>query len=78
MYKDIIGLSGLLTSSHDAMRDTISLLHNAGDKRLASIPIIIGGNQLNEQVCRYVNADYWVTDAITSVRLCQKLIGKDA
>ena len=43
----------------------------------AAIPIIIGGNQLNEQVCRYVNADYWDTDVMTGVRLCQKLMEKD-
>lgn len=71
---DIIGLSGLLTSSHDAMRETIHLIRTAGVKDLSSIPIIIGGNQLNEQVCQYVSADYWVNDAMTGVRLCQQLM----
>lgn len=71
---NIIGLSGLLTSSYDAMRETIQLLRNAGDKYLVSTPIIIGGNQLNEQVCKYVSADHWVTDAMTGVRLCQQLM----
>jgi methanogenic corrinoid protein MtbC1 len=70
---DIIGLSGLLTNSYDAMRETIQLLRNSGDKLLSTIPIIIGGNQLNEQVCEYVKADHWVTDAMTGVRLCQQL-----
>jgi methanogenic corrinoid protein MtbC1 len=71
---NIIGLSGLLTSSHDAMRETIHLIRSAGAKDLSSIPIIIGGNQLNEQVCQYVSADYWVNDAMTGVRLCQQLM----
>lgn len=71
---DIIGLSGLMTSSYDAMRDTIQLLRNAGDKDLFSTPIIIGGNQLNEQVCEYVKADHWVNDAMTGVRICQRLM----
>lgn len=71
---DIIGLSGLLTISYDAMRETIRLIRSAGDSYLSSVPIIIGGNQLNEQVCRYVSADYWVTDAMTGVRLCQQLM----
>jgi hypothetical protein len=31
--------------------ETIHLLRNAGDQHLATLPIIIGGNQLNEQVC---------------------------
>lgn len=71
---DIIGLSGLLTLSYDSMRETVDLLRNSVRSDLCSIPIIIGGNQLNEQVCRYVGADYWVTDAMNGVRLCQKLL----
>jgi methanogenic corrinoid protein MtbC1 len=73
---DIIGLSGLLTSSYDAMRETIRLIRSTGDSALTSIPIIIGGNQLNEQVCQYVSADYWVNDAMTGVRLCQRLMAE--
>lgn len=71
---DIIGLSGLLTSSYDAMRETIHLIRHSGNPTITSIPIIIGGNQLNEQVCQYVGGDYWVTDAMTGVRLCQSLL----
>jgi methanogenic corrinoid protein MtbC1 len=71
---DIVGLSGLLTSSYDAMRETIQVLRNAAGNHFSSIPIIIGGNQLNEQVCQYVKADHWVNDAMTGVRLCQRLM----
>jgi methanogenic corrinoid protein MtbC1 len=71
---DIVGLSGLLTSSYDSMRETVHLLRNSADPRVASIPIVIGGNQLNEQVCQYVGADAWVTDAMMGVRLCQSLL----
>ncbi|MCB9418623.1 MAG: cobalamin B12-binding domain-containing protein [Ardenticatenaceae bacterium] len=71
---NIIGLSGLLTSSYDAMKETIDMIRISGDKAVRQIPIVIGGNQLNEQVCRYVGADYWVNDAMTGVRLCQDLL----
>ncbi len=71
---DIIGLSGLLTSSFDPMRETIQLIRNSGEREVSMLPIIIGGNQLNEQVCQYVGANYWVTDAMSGVRLCQKLM----
>ncbi|MBE2198371.1 MAG: cobalamin B12-binding domain-containing protein [Anaerolinea sp.] len=71
---NIIGLSGLLTSSYDAMKETIRLIRISGDATIAAIPVVIGGNQLNEQVCQYVGADYWVNDAMTGVRLCQKLL----
>ncbi len=73
---EIIGLSGLLTLSYDSMRETVELLHSSTDSHLRATPIIIGGNQLNQQVCRYVGADYWVTDAMSGVRLCQKLLTK--
>ncbi len=73
LHPDIIGLSGLLTSSYDSMRETVQVLHSTPDLKVASTPIVLGGNQLNEQVCRYVGADAWVTDAMTGVRLCQNL-----
>jgi methanogenic corrinoid protein MtbC1 len=73
---DIIGLSGLLTSSYDAMAETIKLFRMSGEREMSQAPIIIGGNQLNEQVCRYVGADFWVNDAMTGVRLCQKIMTK--
>ena len=71
---EIIGLSGLLTLSYDSMRETVDLLRQSINGHLLSTPIIIGGNQLNEQVCQYVGADYWVTDAMNGVRLCQRLL----
>lgn len=69
---DIIGLSGLLTSSYDSMRETVNLLRSSPEVQIARIPVVIGGNQLNEQVCQYVGADGWVTDAMSGVRLCQR------
>lgn len=66
----LVGLSGLLTSAYDAMRETIALLRARGYQG----PIIIGGGQLSEKVCHYVGADQWTTDAVTGVELCQRLI----
>ncbi len=74
LHPDIIGLSGLLTSSYDSMRETVQLLHASPDRIVASTPIVLGGNQLNQQVCNYVGADAWVTDAMTGVRLCQNIL----
>jgi methanogenic corrinoid protein MtbC1 len=71
---DIVGLSGLLTSSYDAMRDTIALFRRDPNHALASIPIIIGGVSINDQVCQYVGADYWIVNAMDGVRLCQRLL----
>jgi trimethylamine corrinoid protein len=56
------------------MAETIKLFRMSGERELSKAPIVIGGNQLNEQVCSYVGADYWVNDAMTGVRLCQGIM----
>jgi methanogenic corrinoid protein MtbC1 len=67
---DIVGLSGLLTSSYDAMRETAARLRAEGYRG----PIVIGGGQLSGEVFQYVGADYWTTDAVAGVELCKQLI----
>jgi methanogenic corrinoid protein MtbC1 len=66
----LVGLSGLLTISYGAMHETVALLRDQG----YAGHIIIGGGQLNQEVCQYVGADHWTTDAITGVELCKRLI----
>jgi methanogenic corrinoid protein MtbC1 len=68
----LVGLSGLLTSSYDAMRETVVLLRAQGHQG----PIVIGGGQLSEKVCEYVGADHWATDAGAGVELCQRLMSE--
>jgi methanogenic corrinoid protein MtbC1 len=66
----VVGLSGLVASAYEAMRETVVLLRAQG----YGGPIVIGGGQLSETVCQYVGADYWTTDAIDGVELCSRLI----
>ena len=68
----------MLTSSYDAMLDTIKLIRMSGERELLAAPSVIGGNQLNGQVCQYVGADYRVNDAMSGVRLRQKIMGAKA
>ena len=72
---DIIGMSGLLTVSYDSMKETVRLLRRCFSGS-TSIPIIIGGGILTEQVRRYVGADFWTTNAMDGVRLCQQIVAK--
>ncbi|HEY4688820.1 MAG TPA: cobalamin-dependent protein [Anaerolineae bacterium] len=72
---DVVGLSGLITSSFDAMRETVAVLRAEAQNHQRVFPIMIGGGLIDEPVCRYVGADYWVPDAMTGVRLCQRLLG---
>ncbi len=63
---DVIGLSGLLTLSYESMKQVVDALKEAGlrDK----VKVIIGGGQVDEHACKYVEADAWVTDAVTGVK----------
>jgi methanogenic corrinoid protein MtbC1 len=71
-----IGLSGLITAAYPTMRETVTALRAMMAEDGVQIPILLGG-QVDEQVCRFVGADYWSTDAMEGVRLCQRLVDAD-
>jgi methylmalonyl-CoA mutase cobalamin-binding domain/chain len=76
LQPDIVGLSGLITASFEAMKETVSVLRAEATKNKLSFPILIGGGMIDDQVCQYVGADYWLRDAMAGVRLCQSLLSK--
>jgi len=71
---DIVGLSGLITASFEMMRETVLMLRQESEKHKLTFPILIGGGMIDDQVCQYVGADYWLKDAMAGVRLCQSLL----
>jgi len=73
---DIVGLSGLITASFETMKETVTALRDQAKEHQLSFPIIIGGGMIDDQVNQYVGADYWMTDAMAGVRLCEELLGK--
>jgi methanogenic corrinoid protein MtbC1 len=73
---DIIGLSGLVTVAYESMRETIQLVRGHSTPGQPTIPIIVGGSILSEAICRFVGADFWVTDALEGVRICQRIVQK--
>ena len=70
---DFVGLSGLITASYETMKETVTVLRSEARKHDLSFPIIIGGGFIDEQIRQYVEADYWMPDAMAGVRLCQEL-----
>lgn len=70
----IIGLSGLLTLAFDPMKNVVERLEQEGIRD--SVKVIIGGGQMDEQVCRYVGADAFVTDAVAGISLCKSWISE--
>jgi methanogenic corrinoid protein MtbC1 len=73
---DIVGLSGLITASFEMMRETVLVLRQEAEKHKLTFPILIGGGMIDDQVCQYVGADYWLKDAMAGVRLCQSLLAE--
>jgi methylmalonyl-CoA mutase cobalamin-binding domain/chain len=71
---DFVGLSGLITASFEMMKETVTALQKEAKEHGLSFPIIIGGGMIDDQVCQYVGADYWVPDAMAGVRLCEELL----
>lgn len=66
----IVGLSGLLTVSFDAMKETVDALKSAG----LPVKVMIGGGPVTEQVRTYVDADAFGADAQAAVALCDQWI----
>ena len=65
----IIGLSGLLTLAFDPMKNVVERLEQEGIRD--TVKVIIGGGQMDDQICRYVGADAFVTDAVAGISLCK-------
>lgn len=66
----VVGLSGLLTTSFDAMKTTVAELETAGLR--SKVKVMIGGGPVTEQVRQYVGADALGADAQVAVALCTK------
>ena len=69
----IVALSGFLTLSFDAMKDTVAAIESAGlrDK----VKIMIGGGQINEEIKEYAHADGYGKDAVAGVTYAKKWVG---
>jgi methanogenic corrinoid protein MtbC1 len=64
----VLGLSGVLTLSIDSMRRVIDALEETGLRE--KVKIIIGGNAVNTEACRFVGADAWSKNAAEAVKIC--------
>jgi trimethylamine corrinoid protein len=67
----ILCLSGLISQSYDAMKNTVRLLDRASQR--PATRVIIGG-LVTEVVRDYTGADYWVKDCRAGVALCREIL----
>jgi 5-methyltetrahydrofolate--homocysteine methyltransferase len=68
----IIGMSGLLTLAYESMKQVVDMLKEKGVRD--KVKVIIGGGQMDEQACKYVGADAFVTDAVAGINICKKWV----
>lgn len=68
----ILGMSGLLTISYDAMKETVEALETAGLRD--NVKIMIGGGATDEKVRKYVKADAVGNEAVDAVRLANSWV----
>ncbi|TGE37479.1 cobalamin-binding protein [Desulfosporosinus fructosivorans] len=69
----IIGLSCLLTSAFENMKETILAIEGAGLREGRTI--LIGGGPTDQKVLEYVNADMVCMNAQEAVETCKKIMG---
>lgn len=67
----LVGLSALMTTTLDAMRETIALLN----ERYPECRTMVGGAVLTPEYAEQINADFYAKDAKQAVDAAKKLIG---
>lgn len=64
----VLGMSGLLTTSFDPMKETVAAVEAAGLR--SGVKIIIGGGPVTEKVREYTGADAWTLDTQEAINIC--------
>jgi 5-methyltetrahydrofolate--homocysteine methyltransferase len=68
----VLGLSALLTTAFDSMKDTVDAIKEAGIR--PGVKIMIGGGPVNQEVVEHSGADDWGADAQEAVILCNRFM----
>lgn len=69
----LVGLSCLLTTSFNSMRETVEALKSAGLRE--GVKILVGGGPVDQGTAEYCGADAYCIDAPTGVRIARELLG---
>ena len=71
---DVIGMSALLTTTMQNMKDTIDLLNEKGirDKYI----VMIGGAPINDSFAEEIGADYYTSDAASAAEVAKEAVEK--
>jgi 5-methyltetrahydrofolate--homocysteine methyltransferase len=67
----VVGLSGLLTTTMPAMKQTVEAIRAAG---LTNTKVVIGGAPITAEFARDIGADGFAPDAASAVELARRLV----
>ncbi len=65
----LVGLSALMTTTTEAMADTVAMLR----KELADVNVMVGGAVLTQEYADMIGADYYAKDAMEGVRIAESI-----
>jgi len=71
----VLGLSGLITSAYDGMKETVEAVVKAGLRD--QVKIMIGGGITDERVRVYTGADAYGNNPSDAVNICRRFIGEN-
>jgi methylmalonyl-CoA mutase cobalamin-binding domain/chain len=77
LHPDVVGLSGLLTSAHASMKETVAELRRAAPLLGGPAAVIIGGSAVDDQVRAWTGADLWADDAVRGVELIRASLSRE-
>ena len=71
---DVLGLSCLLSSGFEALRETVALVRERTAGRERHLPVVIGGTAVDQRAAEYAGADGWCTDAAVGIAVVHSLL----
>jgi methanogenic corrinoid protein MtbC1 len=71
---DLLGLSSLLTTGFDAMRQTIELVRLRTSDWSHRLPVVVGGTAIDQHAAEYAGADGWCADAADGMAVVTDLL----
>ena len=70
----VLALSCLLNLAITEMKHVMEVIEASGIRD--SVKVIIGGQPIDEEIRRYVGADYYGADAPAGIRICKQIYGE--
>ncbi|HUV48974.1 MAG TPA: cobalamin-dependent protein, partial [Actinomycetes bacterium] len=71
---DVLGLSCLLTTGFETLRETIALTRERTADWERRLPVVIGGTAIDQRTADYAGADGWCSDAADGIAVVCSLV----